>query len=85
MTHKPKRSDKVSGSPLRKAHSSPSIAGVDRFADPQPFPEELAARAARYDAETPERWMCIVVRREKINHAVGRIVHVGRIQTKAVG
>lgn len=81
MTHKSKRSDKVSGSPLRKAHSSPSITGADRFAGPQPFSKELAARAARHDTEIPERWMCIVARREKINYAVGRIVHVGRVST----
>ena len=57
---------------------------MDRFADLQPFPKELAARAARFDTETPERWMYIVVRREKINYAVGRIVHVGRVSYSMV-
>ena len=29
----------------------------------------------------PERWMC-VVRREKINYAVGRIIQVGKVNGK---
>jgi hypothetical protein len=45
-----------------------------------PFPKELQEKVAeikRRDSEgTPERWMCVVVRREKITCAVGRLVQV---------
>lgn len=45
------------------------------------FPAELRnlAIAARKGAELPERWMCVVVRREIMTKAVGRIVHVQEV------
>jgi len=47
-----------------------------------PFPRELQERATaagRDPAGLPERWMCVVVRRETITPAVGKIVHVRRV------
>jgi hypothetical protein len=45
------------------------------------FPAELQdfAIAARKEEELPERWMCIVVRREVMTKAMGKIVHRHRV------
>jgi hypothetical protein len=51
----------------------------DKGRDQVAFPRELqeSAIAARKDsAAPPERWMCVVTRREIIAQAVGKIVHV---------
>ena len=44
-----------------------------------PFPAELQQQLEVIRGDImPERWMC-VVRREKINYAVGRIIQVGKV------
>ena len=44
-----------------------------------PFPEALQQQLEVIRGDImPERWMC-VVRREKINYAVGRIIQVGKV------
>ena len=42
------------------------------------FPQELQERAlaARDSAKIPERWMHVVIRRENITRAVGKMVYV---------
>ena len=47
--------------------------------DIPPFPEALQQQLEVMRGDImPERWMC-VVRREKINYAVGRIIQVGKV------
>ena len=49
-----------------------------------PFPAALQRQLEVMRGEImPERWMC-VVRREKINYAVGRIIQVGKVKHKSV-
>ena len=49
-----------------------------------PFPAELQQQLEVIRGDImPERWMC-VVRREKINYAVGRIIQVGRVSHRFV-
>jgi hypothetical protein len=44
-----------------------------------PFPAELQQQLEMIRGDImPERWMC-VVRREKINYAVGRIIQVDKV------
>ncbi|KAH0588625.1 hypothetical protein H2248_004450 [Termitomyces sp. 'cryptogamus'] len=70
---------------LRKSTSSPSARTLREQPGPETFTEELQHRAARTrDLETTtvpdsERWMHVVIRRETLQHAVGRIVHVQRV------
>jgi hypothetical protein len=46
-----------------------------------PFPEALQQQLGVMRGDVmPERWMC-VVRREKLNYAVGRIIQVGKVIT----
>ena len=46
-----------------------------------PFPAALQQQLEVIRGDIiPERWMC-VVRREKINYAVGRIIHVGKVKS----
>ena len=66
-----------------KAQSSPSITMPEELEIP-PFPEALQQQLEVIRGEImPERWMC-VVRREKINYAVGRIIHVGKVNHNLV-
>lgn len=52
--------------------------------DIPPFPAALQQQLeVMRGAVMPERWMC-VVRREKINYAVGRIIQVGKVNHKSV-
>ena len=66
-----------------EAQSSPSMTMLGESEIP-PFPAALQQQLGvmRGDA-MPERWMC-VVRREKINYAVGRIIQVGKVNGKFV-
>ncbi|KAF8806695.1 hypothetical protein BYT27DRAFT_6636775 [Phlegmacium glaucopus] len=71
-------SETISAPPLRKAQSSPSIARQGELEIPS-LPAELQQELAAMRGYTkPERWMC-VVRREKINYAVGRIIQIGKV------
>lgn len=63
---------------LLEAQSSPSMTRPGEREIP-PFPAELQQQLAVMRGDTmPERWIC-VVRREKINFAVGRIIQVGKV------
>ncbi|KAF8161454.1 hypothetical protein B0H34DRAFT_796245 [Crassisporium funariophilum] len=64
---------------LRKAQSSPSMTGMPEEEN-MPFPIELQQQISAMKAETtPERWMCVVIRREKVNYAVGRLVDINNV------
>ena len=68
---------------LLKAQSSPSMT-VPEELDIPPFPAALQQQLEVMRGDImPERWMC-VVRREKINYAVGRIIQVGKVNHKFV-
>lgn len=64
-----------------QALSTPAMAPMKEI-EHSSFPAELrdVAAAARKEAESPERWMCVVVRREVMRRAVGRIVHVQQVR-----
>ena len=68
---------------LFEAQSSPSMTMPEEPEIP-PFPAALQQQLEVMRGEiVPERWMC-VVRREKINYAVGRIIRVGKVNGKFV-
>ncbi|KAF9462377.1 hypothetical protein BDZ94DRAFT_1261223 [Collybia nuda] len=87
MVCPPLRKVRIAGSPfsgrvltIAQALSTPVMAPTEEVG-PNTFPAELQklAIATRREAETPERWMCIVVRREVITKAVGRVVCIQRV------
>ncbi|KAF9012636.1 hypothetical protein BDQ17DRAFT_1344312 [Cyathus striatus] len=61
--------------PLRRALSTP-LMGVPGLSSMY-FPAKSKTRVPNPEDEViPERWMFVVVRREKITQAVGRIIQV---------
>lgn len=64
-----------------KAHSTPSMMGLEN-------PDDLSSKyqhtdfqweGAMMEKRLPERWMCLVVSREKLSQAVGRIIRVHKV------
>ena len=58
-----------------KAKSSPMI----KPEEPENPPFPAALQEQQSEDIIPERWMQCVVRREKINYAVGRIIQVAKV------
>lgn len=52
--------------------------------EPMTFPRELQDKFAAMRAQPdPERWMCVVIKRQKMNYAVGRLIQVDKVREGA--